>query len=223
MHIYWLEINSVHLNSAKRICPNSWVLESEFLISNINFEKALLGSFPYGAYVSHKIGSQNVHKNSSGLLKGWWSICLTYFFSCFSSMENHKLLSRLFSGNLPAMFSKYRENGVWTKNLFSRLCFCVPMRRFDIYSNVFLIFSKYLRFFKSDLLNGFPNLFIVHSMSSVFGLVNEISLNCMSGLVLLFFIGVLSFKISSHIHDFRSQIGVVILVTPKQELERKGE
>ena len=30
-------------------------------------------------------------------------------------------------------------------------------------------------------------------------------------------------KICSHFHEFRNQIGVVILVTPKQEMERKSE
>ena len=42
-------------------------------------------------------------KKFSGLLKDWWSICLFYSFSCFNS-EGHKRLSRLFSGNLQAMF-----------------------------------------------------------------------------------------------------------------------
>ena len=53
-------VNSVHLSSAKRICPNSLVLES--LISNINFEKAPLGRFLYGAYVSHKNDRPNLTK-----------------------------------------------------------------------------------------------------------------------------------------------------------------
>ena len=56
-----------------------WTLE--FLIFNINFEKAPFGLFPYRAYVSHKNDSPNITKKSSGLLKDWWSICLSYFFS----------------------------------------------------------------------------------------------------------------------------------------------
>ena len=28
MNIYLLKVNSVHLSSAKRMCPNSWLLES---------------------------------------------------------------------------------------------------------------------------------------------------------------------------------------------------
>ena len=43
-------------------------------------------------------------EKSSGLLQDWWSICLSYFFSCFNSIEGHKRLLRLFSGNLSAMF-----------------------------------------------------------------------------------------------------------------------
>ena len=30
MNIYLLKVNSVHLSSAKHICPNSWLLESWF-------------------------------------------------------------------------------------------------------------------------------------------------------------------------------------------------
>ena len=73
MKIHWLKINSVHLSSAKRICPNSWVLESWVF----DFEHYL---FPYRAYESHKNDCRNLTQNSSGLLKDWWSICLCYFF-----------------------------------------------------------------------------------------------------------------------------------------------
>ena len=76
------------------------------------------------------------------------------------------------------------ENGVWTK-----ICFLArdsafwrrPMRHFEI---DFQYFSKCfdLTFFG----NGFPNSHIVHSRCS-FCLVNENSLNCMSGFVLLCF------------------------------------
>ena len=55
MTIYLLKINSVHLNIAKPIFVNSWVLESyEFMVLNIIFEKAPLGLFPYRAYISHR-------------------------------------------------------------------------------------------------------------------------------------------------------------------------
>ena len=43
---------------------------------------------------------------------------------------------------------------------------------------------------------------------------NSKNLNC---------IGVLSYDLFTNFHDFWSQIGVVILVTPKQEVERKSE
>ena len=39
----------------------------------------------------------------------------------------------------------------------------------------------------------------------------------------LYWGAVFFFKICLHIHDFWSQIGVVILVTPKQEMERKSK
>ena len=51
MNIYQLKINSVHLSSAKLICSNSWVLVLSF---SIDFEKVLLGLFPYRPYVYHK-------------------------------------------------------------------------------------------------------------------------------------------------------------------------
>ena len=43
------ELNSVHLISAKHICPNSWLLESWVLVLNW---KTLLGLSPYRACVS---------------------------------------------------------------------------------------------------------------------------------------------------------------------------
>ena len=59
----------MHLGSVKRICSNSWALESWDLISNIDFEKLPLGFFPYRAYVFHENDSANLTKKSSGLLK----------------------------------------------------------------------------------------------------------------------------------------------------------
>ena len=53
--------------------------------------------------MSHKSDSPNLTKKSSGLLKDWWSICLS---SLFLFMERHKRLSRIFSGNLQAMFAE---------------------------------------------------------------------------------------------------------------------
>ena len=55
-------INSVHLTSAK---PSL-----EFLISNNNFEEALLGFFPYRAYVSHKNDSPNLTQKVEWPIKG---------------------------------------------------------------------------------------------------------------------------------------------------------
>ena len=52
----------------------NWSLE--FLILNVNFDKAPL-EFSYRAHVSHKNDSSNLTKKSSGLLKDWWSICLS--------------------------------------------------------------------------------------------------------------------------------------------------
>ena len=60
--------------------------------------------------MSHKNDSPNVTKKSSSLLKSWWSICLSYFVSCFNSMEGRKRLSRMFSGNLPAMLLVLKTN-----------------------------------------------------------------------------------------------------------------
>ena len=58
--------------------------------------------------MSHKNDSPNLTKKSSGLLKDWSSICLSYFFSCLNSIEGHTRLSRLFSGNLLALFFSVR-------------------------------------------------------------------------------------------------------------------
>ena len=52
----------------------------DFFYFKSQFE-ALIGLFPYRAYVSHKNDGQNLTQNSSGLLKDWWLICL-YFFCC---------------------------------------------------------------------------------------------------------------------------------------------
>ena len=52
-------------------------------------------------------------------------------------------------------------------------------------------------------------------IGDIVGFHNSKNLNC---------IGALSFRdLFTHFHDFCSQIGVVILVTPKQEVERKSE
>ena len=59
--------------------------------------------------MSHKNDSPNLTKKSSDLLMDWWSICLSYFFSCFNSVDDHKHLSGLFSGNLPAMVMRSIE------------------------------------------------------------------------------------------------------------------
>ena len=37
--------------------------------------------------MSDKNDSSNLTENSSGLLKDGWSICLSYFFSCFNSWK----------------------------------------------------------------------------------------------------------------------------------------
>ena len=42
MNIYLLKVNSVHLSSAKHICPNSWLLVLSFW-----FWILILGSFPF--------------------------------------------------------------------------------------------------------------------------------------------------------------------------------
>ena len=75
----------MHLSSAKLICPYFLSFSLEFLISNINFEKAILGLFFIDS-LCHKIVSPNL-KESSGLLEDWWSFCLSYFFSCFNSWK----------------------------------------------------------------------------------------------------------------------------------------
>ena len=46
---------------------------------------------------------------------------------------------------------------------------------------------------------------------------------CLSQIDFLQFKECLFFDLFTHFHDFWSQIGVVILVTPKQEMERKSE
>ena len=43
----------------------------------------------------HKNDSPNQTQKSSGLLNDLWSICLSYFYICFNSVEGHKRLSRL--------------------------------------------------------------------------------------------------------------------------------
>ena len=78
------KVNSVHLSSAKRICPNYLVIESCVVMSNNNFKKASLGLFLCRANVSHKNDSANLTQKSSGLLKSGWSIYQSYFFSCFN-------------------------------------------------------------------------------------------------------------------------------------------
>ena len=40
--------------------------------------QVLSGLFPYGAYVSRKNDSPNLTEKCSGLLKDWWSICLSH-------------------------------------------------------------------------------------------------------------------------------------------------
>ena len=54
--------------------------------------------------MSHKNDSPNLTQKCSGLLKDWWSICLSYFFNRFDSMGGHKRLWWLFSANMLAMF-----------------------------------------------------------------------------------------------------------------------
>ena len=78
-------------------------------------------------------------KKFSGLLKDWWSICLS-FFSCFISMEGLKRLSRLFSGNLPAILKVEWEKGVQA-NLLSRERLFAHMRHFDVCFKSFFKFS----------------------------------------------------------------------------------
>ena len=64
--------------------------------------------------------------------------------------------------------------------------FGFPVVVFCSHAAISLRFLLFFRFFGSDfVLNGFPNPFIVHSRSRF--LVNENSLNCKSGLVLLCF------------------------------------
>ena len=53
--------------------------------------------------MSHTKDAPKLTKKSSGLLKDWWSICVSNIFRGFNSMEGHKHLSRLFSDNLLAM------------------------------------------------------------------------------------------------------------------------
>ena len=87
------------------------------------------------------------------------------------------------------------ENGVWTKIRFLASGFFVHMRQFHLDFYCFFDFSDWIFF-----LNGFSNPFIVR-FGFVF-LVNENSLNCTSGLVLLFFVSssdaLFSFYICSH-------------------------
>ena len=59
--------------------------------------------------VFQKNDSPNLTKTSCGLLKDWWSIGLSYFFSCFNSLEGHKRLSWPFSGYLWAKFLIYSQ------------------------------------------------------------------------------------------------------------------
>ena len=46
----------------------------------------------------HKIDSTNLTRKSS-LLKDWWSICLSYFFSCFNSW----MATSVYRGHFPAI------------------------------------------------------------------------------------------------------------------------
>ena len=51
--------------------------------------------FPYGAYVSCKNDTPTLTQICSGLLKDWWTICLSHVL-----VVQWKATSRLFSGNL---------------------------------------------------------------------------------------------------------------------------
>ena len=94
---------------------------------------------------------------------------------------------------------------------FLLVVFCSTCGIFTLIFCFFIFWSDVFR-------NCFSNSLIVRSRSS-FCLVNENFLTCTSGLVLLCF-----FKdLFTHFHDFWIQLGVVFLVTPKQEVERKSE
>ena len=59
--------------------------------------------------MSHKNDTPNLTKKSRCLLKDWWSICLSYFFSCFNSWKTTSVYHGYFSGNLPAMLKLQRD------------------------------------------------------------------------------------------------------------------
>ena len=72
---------------------------SRFMFSIFNFEKSPLGVFPYRAYLSHENYSPKLTKTSNVLLKGWWSICVSYFFCCFNSRK----VTSVYRGYFPAI------------------------------------------------------------------------------------------------------------------------
>ena len=109
------------------------------------------------------------------------------------------------------------------------------MRQFHFNFYCFFEFLNRILF-----LNGFPNLFIVYSRTSFlfepkfdFSLVVFCSYASFWHRFSFFFLQFEEFQLYwgavflkvlfTHFYDFWSQIGVVILVTPKQEVERKSE
>ena len=64
--------------------------------------------------MSYNNDSRNLTKNSSGLLKDLWSICLSYFFSCFISWKAT-------SGYFPAIFRLCFQAGSNRVNKFSSI------------------------------------------------------------------------------------------------------
>ena len=71
----------------------------------------------------HKNDSPNLTKKSSDLLKDWWSICLSYFFSCFNSWK----AEGIYRGYFPAIY---------------RLCFFFYFSDLKNHNCFFLLFRE---------------------------------------------------------------------------------
>ena len=70
MNIYWFKVNSVHLSSARRIGPNSWVFES----------LATSGYFPAICLLCSKFLSFTVlHSQLIDLISSWTQVAAVYY------------------------------------------------------------------------------------------------------------------------------------------------
>ena len=113
--------------------PNVYSLTLEYksleiLISNINFDKSLLGLFPYRAYVSHKKWQSDSNPKSLVVYE-WTGGQFVYLISLVISIpwKGHK---RLFSGNLPTMFMPNFCLTDWRLSVFCDLV-CFVLRDFS--------------------------------------------------------------------------------------------